>query len=149
MTWTGLALSYYNDYPIGFHITTLAFGAYVVAQAGPAAGSSLGSDGVADVTPLVAVTTPLGGLSEMLSHPFMRHAFISGTAIAVPAGLASYFIVLRRQVLPSDALGHVAFTGALAALAFGSRSAARAVCGDCDGALAARRARDARALTMS
>ena len=71
------------------------------------------------MTPLIAVTTPLGGLREMLSHPFIRHALISGTAIAVPSGLASYVIVLRRQVFTSDALGHVAFTGALAALAFG------------------------------
>jgi zinc/manganese transport system permease protein len=33
VTWIGLALSYYNDYPIGFHITSLAFGAYLLAQA--------------------------------------------------------------------------------------------------------------------
>lgn len=32
VTWLGLALSYYNDYPIGFHITSLAFGAYVLAN---------------------------------------------------------------------------------------------------------------------
>ncbi|MGH2632365.1 MAG: metal ABC transporter permease [Tepidiformaceae bacterium] len=32
VTWVGLALSYYNDYPIGFHITTLAFGAYLLAK---------------------------------------------------------------------------------------------------------------------
>jgi zinc/manganese transport system permease protein len=55
----------------------------------------------------------------MLGHPFMRHAFIAGTGIAVPAGLLSYFVVLRRQVFTSDAVGHAAFTGALAALAFG------------------------------
>ena len=58
------------------------------------------------------------GLGEMLSHAFMRHAFIAGTAIAIPAGLVSYFTVLRRQVFAGDALGHAAFTGALAALAF-------------------------------
>jgi zinc/manganese transport system permease protein len=33
VTWLSLAMSYYNDYPIGFHITSLAFGAYVLAQA--------------------------------------------------------------------------------------------------------------------
>jgi zinc/manganese transport system permease protein len=32
VTWFGLGLSYYNDYPIGFHITTLAFAAYVLAK---------------------------------------------------------------------------------------------------------------------
>src|SRR5205807_547193 len=34
-------------------------------------------------------------------------------------GLAGYFLVLRAQVFTSDALSHVAFTGALAALAAG------------------------------
>jgi zinc/manganese transport system permease protein len=33
VTWLGLAMSYYNNYPIGFHITSLAFGAYLLAQA--------------------------------------------------------------------------------------------------------------------
>lgn len=32
VTWVSLALSYYNNYPIGFHITSLAFGAYVLAS---------------------------------------------------------------------------------------------------------------------
>ncbi len=71
------------------------------------------------MTIILAMTDPLAGLHDMLSHPFMRYAFIAGTATAVPAGLVSYFIVLRRQVFSGDALGHAAFTGALAALAFG------------------------------
>jgi zinc/manganese transport system permease protein len=32
VTWLALAMSYYNDYPIGFHVTTLAFAAYLLAQ---------------------------------------------------------------------------------------------------------------------
>ncbi len=32
VTWLGLAMSYYNDYPIGFHVTTIAFAAYLLAQ---------------------------------------------------------------------------------------------------------------------
>jgi zinc/manganese transport system permease protein len=55
----------------------------------------------------------------MLSHPFMRYAFLAGTAIALAAGLVGYFVVLRGQVFAGDALSHVAFTGALAALAAG------------------------------
>jgi zinc/manganese transport system permease protein len=55
----------------------------------------------------------------MLSHPFMQYAFIAGTAVAVAAGLVGYFLVLRAQVFTGDALSHVAFTGALAALAAG------------------------------
>jgi zinc/manganese transport system permease protein len=58
-------------------------------------------------------------LGEIFAHPFMRNAFLAGTAIAVAAGLVGYFLVLRAQIFTSDALSHVAFTGALAALAVG------------------------------
>src|SRR5205085_1347638 len=58
-------------------------------------------------------------LADMFAHPFVRNAFLAGTAIAVAAGLVGYFVVLRSQVFTGDALGHVAVTGALAALAFG------------------------------
>jgi zinc/manganese transport system permease protein len=55
----------------------------------------------------------------MFGHPFMQHAFLAGTPIAAAAGLVGYFVVLRAQVFTGDALSHVAFTGALAALAAG------------------------------
>ncbi|PZS19795.1 MAG: metal ABC transporter permease [Pseudonocardiales bacterium] len=51
--------------------------------------------------------------------PFLLNALLAGTAIAVAAGLVGYFVVLRAQVFTGDALSHVAFTGALAALALG------------------------------
>lgn len=51
--------------------------------------------------------------------PYLQNALISGTAVAILAGLAGYFVVLRGQVFAGDALSHVAFTGALAALAAG------------------------------
>jgi zinc/manganese transport system permease protein len=51
--------------------------------------------------------------------PFLQHALLAGTGIALACGLVGYFLVLRAQVFTSDALSHVAFTGALAALAFG------------------------------
>jgi zinc/manganese transport system permease protein len=54
-----------------------------------------------------------------LGHPFFQHALLGGTAIAAAAGLTGYFLVLRAQVFVGDALSHVAFTGALAALAIG------------------------------
>jgi zinc/manganese transport system permease protein len=60
-----------------------------------------------------------GLLSGPLSHPFFVNALVAGTAIAVACGLVGYFLVLRAQVFTADALSHVAFTGALAALAFG------------------------------
>ena len=56
---------------------------------------------------------------SIFAHPFMLHAFLAGTAIAAACGLAGYFLVLRAQVFTGDALSHVAFTGALAALAAG------------------------------
>jgi zinc/manganese transport system permease protein len=34
VTWVGLALAYFYDEPIGFYITSLAFGAYVLAHVG-------------------------------------------------------------------------------------------------------------------
>lgn len=55
----------------------------------------------------------------MLSHEFIRNALLIGTAIAVSSGLVGYFLVLRAQVFAGDALGGVAFTGALAAAAAG------------------------------
>ena len=67
------------------------------------------------MTIAVAWANPAG----MLAHPFMQHAFLAGTAAAAAAGLVGYFLVLRAQVFTADALSHVAFTGALAALAAG------------------------------
>jgi zinc/manganese transport system permease protein len=58
------------------------------------------------------------GLTDLLSHPFIQHALIAGTAIGAASGLVGYFVVLRGQVFSGDLLSHVAFTGALAALAF-------------------------------
>ncbi|QHA08990.1 metal ABC transporter permease [Streptomyces broussonetiae] len=55
-----------------------------------------------------------------LSQPFFQHALLAGTAIAAACGLVGHFLVLRAQVFTGDALSHVAFTGAMAALAFGA-----------------------------
>lgn len=49
----------------------------------------------------------------------MTYAIIGGTAIALSCGLVGYFLVLRGQLFTGDALSHVAFTGAFAALAIG------------------------------
>ena len=67
----------------------------------------------------MTVSVDIPGLSEMLSHPFMRDAVLAGTAIALACGLVGYFLVLRGQIFSADALSHVSFTGALGALAFG------------------------------
>ena len=62
---------------------------------------------------------PLNGLSNMLGHPFITHALVAGSAVAALCGLVGYFLVLRAQVFAGDALGHVAYTGAMAALVIG------------------------------
>ncbi|WP_078849872.1 metal ABC transporter permease [Streptomyces sp. NRRL F-5126] len=59
------------------------------------------------------------GWFAAFTHPYFLHAFLAGSAIALAAGLTGYFLVLRAQVFTGDALSHVAFTGALAALAGG------------------------------
>jgi len=56
---------------------------------------------------------------HMLGQPFIQHALTAGTAIALLSGVVGYFVVLRGQVFAGDALSHVAYTGALAALAAG------------------------------
>ncbi|MCH6164325.1 metal ABC transporter permease (plasmid) [Pseudonocardia alaniniphila] len=55
----------------------------------------------------------------MLSHPFIRTALVAGTSVAALSGIIGWFVVLRGQVFAGDALSHVAYTGALAALASG------------------------------
>ena len=55
----------------------------------------------------------------MFDQPFIIYALVAGSAIAVLCGLVGYFLVLRGQVFAGDALGHVAYTGAMAALVVG------------------------------
>ncbi|HEY7832288.1 MAG TPA: metal ABC transporter permease [Ktedonobacterales bacterium] len=61
VTWAGLITAYYTPYPSGFFITTYAFGLYLLARAGRAAGGWLGRAGVRR-TPLrnLATGTPTG-----------------------------------------------------------------------------------------
>jgi zinc/manganese transport system permease protein len=58
-------------------------------------------------------------LIGILDQAFMRRAFLAGLAVAILAGVVGYLMVLRAQVFAGDALSHVAFTGALGALAAG------------------------------
>jgi zinc/manganese transport system permease protein len=67
----------------------------------------------------MTVVADVFGLGDMLSHTFMRNAFVAGTGIAAASGLVGYFLVVRSQLFAADALSHVTFTGAMAALAFG------------------------------
>jgi len=76
------------------------------------------SSGMSSAPATAVLAAP--GWAPALGHPFFQHALLAGTAIAAAAGLVGYFLVLRAQVFTGDALSHVAFTGALAALAFGA-----------------------------
>jgi zinc/manganese transport system permease protein len=67
----------------------------------------------------LAVANPITGIGHMLALPFEVRAYVVSSLIAAAAGLVGYFVVLRSQVFTGDALSHVAFTGALAALAAG------------------------------
>lgn len=55
----------------------------------------------------------------MLSHEFIRNAYLAGTFVALACGVVGWFVVLRGQVFAGDALSHVAFVGAIAAAAVG------------------------------
>jgi len=55
----------------------------------------------------------------VLAHGFVRDAFLAGTFVALACGIAGWFVVLRAQVFAVDALSHVAFVGAIGALAIG------------------------------
>lgn len=50
---------------------------------------------------------------------FVRLALLAGVPVAALSGVVGYFMVLRSQVFAGDALSHVAFSGALGALALG------------------------------
>lgn len=71
------------------------------------------------MTSAAATLAASPALGDLFAHPFMRYAFGAGTAVALAAGLVGYFLVLRAQIFTADALSHVAFAGALGALAAG------------------------------
>ncbi|WP_018178051.1 metal ABC transporter permease [Jongsikchunia kroppenstedtii] len=56
---------------------------------------------------------------DMFDHAFVVHALVAGSVIAVLCGLVGYLLLQRGEIFAGDALGHVAYTGAMAALALG------------------------------
>lgn len=61
----------------------------------------------------------LADLRELLGYPFMRHAFVAGTAVAIVAGVVGYFVVLRQSAFAAHALSEIGFSGASGAVALG------------------------------
>ncbi len=59
-------------------------------------------------------------LQQLLGVHFMVNALEAGTVVAVVAGLAGYFVVLRGQTFASHALSQVGFPGAAGAVVVGA-----------------------------
>lgn len=58
-------------------------------------------------------------ITTILDYDFMRTAFAAGTIVAVVAGAAGYFLVLRNLAFAGHALSHVGFAGATGAVLAG------------------------------
>ena len=56
---------------------------------------------------------------QVFTYPFMRHAFLAGTIVAVLAGVVGYFVVLRQSSFAAHALSEVGFAGAAGGIAYG------------------------------
>jgi zinc/manganese transport system permease protein len=55
----------------------------------------------------------------MFDYEFMRNAFVAAALVALVAGCAGYFLVLRAQSFAGHALAHVGFAGATGAVLIG------------------------------
>src|SRR5579859_8112141 len=59
---------------------------------------------------------------ELFRHEFVQNAFLAGTIVAIVAGVAGYFAVLRAQAFAAHALSHIGFAGATGAVLVGASS---------------------------
>ena len=57
---------------------------------------------------------------DILTSPFMRHALIGGSLVAVAAGLLGYFVITRQNAFAAHALAHIGFPGATGAILVGA-----------------------------
>jgi zinc/manganese transport system permease protein len=57
---------------------------------------------------------------EVLRSPFMQHALIGGSLVAVAAGLLGYFVITRQNAFAAHALAHIGFPGATGAILVGA-----------------------------
>jgi zinc/manganese transport system permease protein len=56
---------------------------------------------------------------EILQSPFLQHALIGGSLVAVAAGLLGYFVITRQNAFAAHALAHIGFPGATGAILLG------------------------------
>ncbi|GAC1374425.1 MAG: metal ABC transporter permease [Acidimicrobiales bacterium] len=89
--------------------------------------STTGTSVSADMNPLLLSEIPAPTPSwnvfvdvhQLLHYPFMQHAFLAGTVVAIIAGTVGYFVVLRQSSFAAHALSEIGFAGASGGLAFG------------------------------
>jgi zinc/manganese transport system permease protein len=67
---------------------------------------------------------PISDLNRLTAYPFMVNALEAGTIVAVMAGVAGWFMVLRRQIFAGHTLSVMAFPGATGALLIGFSASA-------------------------
>jgi zinc/manganese transport system permease protein len=56
---------------------------------------------------------------EVLQAPFMQHALVGGSLVAIAAGLLGYFVITRQNAFAAHALAHIGFPGATGAILVG------------------------------
>jgi len=57
---------------------------------------------------------------QILTHyPYMQHAYLAGTMVAILAGIVGYFMIVRNQSFAGHSLANVGFAGATGAALFG------------------------------
>jgi zinc/manganese transport system permease protein len=56
---------------------------------------------------------------EIMQSPFMQHALIGGSLVAIAAGLLGYFVITRQNAFAAHALAHIGFPGATGAILIG------------------------------
>ena len=57
---------------------------------------------------------------DVLASPFMRHALLGGSLVAIAAGLLGYFVITRQNAFAAHALAHIGFPGATGAILIGA-----------------------------
>ena len=76
-------------------------------------------------TSLAALSAdPLSDLRQLTTYPFMVNALEAGAIVAVLAGVAGWFMVLRRESFAGHTLSVMAFPGATGAVLLGLPAAA-------------------------
>ncbi len=68
---------------------------------------------------ILASLNPVTDFQTMWHYAFFQHAFEAGTVIAIMAGVAGYFVVIRHMAFSAHALPFIGFSGATAVLLLG------------------------------